>query len=519
MSETEDIVRPVLLGTHEVTLDDLYRVAVGGAKVTISPEADQRVRAARDVVERTLAAGSHAYGLNSGLGHGKDRHLSAVDLTAYAVQTVDAHATAVGPPLPDEEVRALMFARLAGMTRGGAGVHPGAVRVLTEMLNAGITPIVPEVGSVGSSDLMHLAAIAQVAIGRGQACSDGEILTGGEALSRAGVRPHTLAPTDALSLISGNAASIGLGAMAVIDAERIADLVDLAGVLTLEAIEGSAEPFGSEVAVAKPFRGQTAAAAHLRALLDGSDLLGRPHSSTQDPVSLRVMPQVHGAVREAVRAARESVRLELNAKDDNPLISIEHGSMISSGNFHPLVLALAFESLRLAVAHAGMLSERRMNKVVSFSFGTGRLFPAGVGWVPGRYAEEGTLAYSAAALLARLKHRAMPVTLDAPPLDFDIEDHATLASEAVQSTRVALLLLEQILAIEALLAVDKIAALSPRRLGRIVEPAYRAIRSVLDSGGADPVRGQVVDRVRGTLRTLSADSKPHDASFDTVMHE
>jgi histidine ammonia-lyase len=500
MPERKPDVATVVVGSNDVSLEDVNKVAVEGARVELGRDAAARLQAARDVVERMLSEGRHAYGLNSGLGHGKDERLAPRDLARYGIQIIDAHAAGVGPSLPDEDVRALMFARLAGMTRGGAGVHPGAVRVLIELLNAGITPVVPEVGSVGASDLMHLAAIAQVAIGRGQARFQGEDLPGGEALSRGNVKPHSPAPQDALSLISGNATSIGLGALTVTAAERVTELADVAGVLTLEAIEGSTDQLDPEVAAAKPFPGQIAAAAHLRALLEGSDLEGRAGSSVQDPLTLRVMPQVHGALREGVRIARKSVHTELNAKDDNPLVSVDRQRMLANGNFHPLVLALAFESLRVALAHAGMVSERRMNKVASFTFGTGLLFPSGQ-WTPGRYAEEGVLAYSAAALLARLKHLAMPVTLGSPPLDLDIEDHATLAPLAVMMTREALQILETILVIEALLAVDKIASLPPRRLGSRTEPMYEAIHTALSSNGANPVVGEVVERVRVLLRT------------------
>lgn len=483
-----------------MTLDDVYRVAVDRAPVEVDAEAAARVLAARAVIERTLTAGRHMYGLNSGLGHGKDEHLSADDLGAYGVQVLDAHAAGVGPPLPDQDVRAMMFARVAGMTRGGAGVHPGAVRVLVEMLNAGVTPVVPETGSVGASDLMHLAAIGQVAIGRGRARFRGEVLSGAEALSLAGVPAHTLAAQDALSLMSGNATSIGLGALAVKSGKRITDLADLAGVLTLEAIEGSTDQFDAEVAAAKPFVGQLAAASHLRALLEGSDLERRAGSSVQDPLTLRVMPQVHGALRQVLQAAHESVSIELNARDDNPLVSVERQRMIPNGNFHPLVLALAFESLRVALAHAGMVSERRMNKVAAFSFGTGILYQVDTGWVPGRFAEEGVLAYSAAALLARLKHLANPVTLGSPPLDRDIEDHATLAPLAVAMTRESLDLLESILTIEALLAVDKLATLSPRRLGSRTQSSHDCLLVVLQSSGAYPVLAEVVERGRLNLR-------------------
>jgi histidine ammonia-lyase len=499
MPESGVGVAQVIVGTHDVSLEDVYRVAVGRASVELTEDAWVQARAARGVVERALSEGRHVYGLNSGLGHGKDERLSSDDLAAYGIQIIEAHAAGVGAPLPDADVRALMFARVAGMTRGGAGVHPGAVQVLVEMLNTGVTPIVPEVGSVGASDLMHLAAIARVAIGRGQAGFHGAVLPAAEAMERAGMRPYTLAPQDALGSISGNATSIGLGALTVTYAERLAELADVAGVLTLEAVSGSTEQFDEEVAAAKPFPGQMVAAAHVRALLAGREPPGHDSSSLQDPISLRVMPQVHGALREGLWIARESVHTELNARDDNPLVSMDGARMIANGNFHPLVLALAFESLRVALAHAGMLSERRMNKVVSFSFGTGLLFPGNAGWVPGRYAEEGVLAYSAAALVARLKQLAMPVTLGSPPLDFDIEDHATLAPLAVTTAREAAGVLETILTIEAVLAVDKLASLPERRLGGRIQPIYGVVRAALETSGPNVSLGDVVERVRVIL--------------------
>lgn len=502
MSEINSNSTAVVVSTHDVALEDVYRVAIENARVELDDDAAECLRASRAVVERTLSEDRHAYGLNSGLGHGKDERVSARDLAAYGIQTLDAHAAGVGPPLPDADVRALMFARAVGMTRGGAGVHPNVVKVLIELLNNGVTPVVPEVGSVGASDLMHLAAVGQVVIGRGWARYQGTVLAGEEALVRAGIQPHTLAPQDALSLISGNATSIGLGALTVLEAERIAESADLAGVLTLEAVGGSTDPFEAEVAAAKPFSGQVAAAAHLRALLEGSDLAGCDGMSLQDPLSIRVMPQVHGALREQIRASRDSVQVELNARDDNPLVSVDRQVMISNGNFHPLVLALTFESLRVGVAHAGMIAERRMNKVASFSFGMGRLFSKTEAWTPGRYAEEGVLAYSAAALLARLKQLAAPVTLGAPPLDRDVEDHATLAPSVVIMTREALQILETILAIEILLATDKLVSLPERRLGEKVTSVYEHVRTVLEGGGAQPVLGDLVEQVRHVVRAV-----------------
>ena len=202
----------------------------------------ERVKASRAVVERALEGDAMIYGLNTGLGSRRDRRVSREDLARYQVQMVRDHAGGVGPPLPDEDVRALMAARIAGIARGGSGAHPGALDTLVGMLNGGVHPVVPEVGSVGASDLMHMAAIAMVVIGRGDARLDGRTMPGGEALTRAGIAPHQLHPKDGLALISGNGVSIGLGALAALDAERTVILADVAGALTLEAIAGNPGP-------------------------------------------------------------------------------------------------------------------------------------------------------------------------------------------------------------------------------------------------------------------------------------
>jgi histidine ammonia-lyase len=493
----------VLLTSDGLSAEQVAQLAQG-ATLELAPEVADRVRASRAVVDRALEGDAMIYGLNTGLGSRRDRRVSREDLGRYQVQMVMDHAGGVGAPLADEEVRAIMAARIAGIARGGSGAHPRALDTLVAMLNAGVHPIVPEVGSVGASDLMHMASIAMVVMGRGEARLEGRAMPGGEALTRAGIAPHELRPKDGLALISGNGVSIGLGALAALDAERTAVLADVAGAMTLEAIAGNPGAFDDEAARAKPLPGQIAAAAHLRGLLAGGELAepGRARS-VQDPLSFRVMPQVHGALRDQVAAARAGVEVELNAIDDSPLVSIEGDRLLSTGNFHPMAMALAFEALRIALAHGGMLSERRMNKLVtalygeaSFEFGRAK---------PERYSLPGLVIYSAAALLSELKQLAAPVTVHCPPLDLDVEDHATLAPQAVMLARRALLVLEQILAIEVLVAI---AALDDRprlpRLGEGTRPVYEMVRATLEPLDGNAPAATVVETVRRRLLQIES---------------
>ncbi len=490
----------VVLTSDGLDLAEFYRVAIDGAILEIAPEVMTRVETGRAVVERALAGDTLIYGLNTGLGHLRNQRVSYEQLLEYQVSIVTSHAGGVGSPLSDEDVRAIMLARIAGIARGGAGVHPGALRMLVAMLNAGVHPIVPEVGSVGASDLMHMAAIALVMIGQGQARYAGEVLSGEEALARAGIMPYVPLPKDSLALINANGASIGLGALTLRATERIAALADTAGALTLEAIVGNPGPYDAEAAAAKPFPGQIEAAEHLRAVLAGSYLY-EPDTklSVQDPLSLRTMPQVHGALRERIAATRRSVTIELNAIDDNPLVSIANNRLLSNGNFHPMVLALDFDALRVALAHVGLLSERRMNKVIIQTFGS-EVSQSAHTETAGLHPISGLLTYSAAALVAALKHLANPATLECPPLDLDVEDHATLAPLAVMLTRQALAHLETILIIEAVLAADALERKGATlRLGAGTGAAFATIRQVREQLGAMAPAAAVVEATRVAL--------------------
>lgn len=506
----------VLLTADGLSLEDLWRVAVDGERLEVAPEVDERLAAGRAVVERMLDGDRLVYGLNTGLGHQRDRRVSREELMEYQVRIVVGHAGAVGPPLPDEHVRALMAARVAGFAAGGSGVTPAACHALVDLLNAGVHPVVPEVGSVGAADLMHLAAVAKVLIGRGHARLDGETLKGAEALERAGLEPYVLQPKDGLALVSANSASIGMGALAVRQAERLVDLADAVVALSLETLSANPSPFDERAARAKGVPGSVLTAANVRAHLQGSALYDPATVlSVQDSLSLRTVPQVHGALREQLTFARRAVEAELNGMGDNPLVSVEDDEMISNGNFHPMVLAIAFEGLRVALAHVGQISERRLHKSTLIHFeASASLLEAGEVLeiepddeeVHGDdsdvadYEAPGLLAYAAAELAAELKSLADPVTFDVPPLDFDIEDHATLAPLAVATARRSLQKLETILVIEAITSATLLQARRPRpRLGTGTAALYGQVRQAFRSLDPDSSGADAVEIVRAAL--------------------
>ncbi|MEP7036058.1 MAG: aromatic amino acid ammonia-lyase [Actinomycetota bacterium] len=484
----------VTVSEHPMTAGELLAV-VGGAQVMIGEAARLRIAASRAQVDRALESGDPIYGLNTQVGHGKDTRIPPEVLEAQQRFLVASHGGGFGPPLAGRIVRAAMVVRINGIARGGSGASPAAVDTLVAMLNAGVHPVLHETSSVGAADLGPMAAIAQVAIGTGKAEYQGEILPGAEALRRAGITPLQLEGKDGLALISSNGVSIGYGALVLSRAAHTADAADKAATLSFEATSANPSVCSPAAAWAKPYPGQVAAAAHMMELLAGSRLLdaGAPRS-VQDALSFRVVPQVHGALRELMANASHALDVELNSCSDNPLVDLESGMVLSNGNFHPIVLAIAFDALRVAVAHVGQLSERRMSHLWDAAMEGMKQgpppAPSGPAALPGLQ-----LRYAASACFTALKLLAAPATLDSTSLDIGVEDHATGAVLSVRKTDEALGLLEDLLAIELLLAADLLSLSPPARLGAGTTQALRlAVEAAADAESAADVHERLRDR-------------------------
>ena len=484
---------------------ELLEVA-GGAHIALDAAAVEIIKDSRSVVDAVLASGRAVYGLNMGLGHMKDTRLPADQLRALQESMVDGHTGAIGPPLPVRVVRAAMAARVNGIARGGAGASLACAETYVAMLNAEVHPVVAGFGSVGASDLAQMAAIAQVAIGHGEAELHGEKMSGGEAMRRAGIPALRLEPKDGIALISANGISVGHGAVVVARSMEALELADLAAALSLEAMSGNTSPFEAVVAAAKRVRGQVMVSDHIRGVLDGSGLHDDdPSRSVQDALSFRVVPQVHGALWEFVELARRSVEAELNAMTDNPLVSREERRMISNGNFHPMALGLSFDALRPALAHAGQLSERRMNHLWAGTFEAPDDRPADANrsvWGASGDRRGTSLRYAAAAAAAVLRQLAGPATLDVAPLDLGIEDHATGAPLSIQRTADALDKLEDVLAVELLLARDILKSQrTPPDLGQGASATLRLIDVELQDLGPETESRAFHAAVLGLMRT------------------
>ncbi|MBT2535062.1 aromatic amino acid ammonia-lyase [Arthrobacter sp. ISL-69] len=451
-----------LIGTAHLRARDVAEAAADPAvKFVLSTDALGLIGLSREVVQQAIESGHRVYGLNTLLGSGRDTAVEDTSILAYQVQVVRYHNSGVGDPLDRDEVRAVMLARLVGFSRGGSGVRPETARFYAEMLNRGVVPAIPRDGSVGSADLTHLAAVAAVAIGEGQTVApDGKLVPGGQALADAGLAPLELAPGEALALVSSNSYSIGVGALVLHRILRLADLADIALALSLEATArhdggGNLSPFSPAVQAAKAVDGQAVTAGNVRRLLEGGWLEDPTReASVQDALSFRAAPQTHGAFRWQATALEDALEVELNGRGDNPLTDLGSGRMVSGGNFQPMQLALAFEGLRLGLAHLGISSERRIAKLYppQRRIRQRHLEAARNGAALEPEELPGLLWYSAAGLLSELKVLAAPATLGAPTLSADIEDHSTLAPLALQLLERSVDAAEKLLAIEALTA-------------------------------------------------------------------
>lgn len=489
-----------------MSLEELLELA-HGATCELDASALAVIDDSRAVVDAVLATGKPVYGLNTGLGHAKDTRLEPDAIRSFQVTMLRGHAGAIGPPLRKELVRAAMAARVNGMARGGSGASRACATTLVSMLNAGVHPVVPDFGSVGAGDLGQMAAIALVAIGEGHAELKGDSVSGAVALERAGIKPIELQPKDALTLMSHNGVSIARGAAVVARAKEALEAADIAAALSLESISGNTSIFDPVVAAAKGIRGQAEVSAHIRGLVEGSAALDPAAERTiQDPLSFRVVPQVHGALWEFVELAGHAVETELNAITDNPLVSRAERRMVHNGNFHPMVLALSFDAIRPAIAHVGQLCDRRLNHLWGATFANPRNLqghPRGL-----------SLRYAAAAASAELRQLADPASLDIPPVDFGVEDHATGAPLSVGATESALDKLDDIVAVELLMARDLLLAgevavgVGTRAVldflgGAAGQIPHTASAADLHAAVKRSLREGLLDAARGANRTLA----------------
>jgi histidine ammonia-lyase len=497
------MTNPIEIDGYSLTLETLEAIARDEAReVALSEAARRRVEASRAVVDDAISQKRVIYGLTTGFGALADIVIPAERIRELQANLIRSHSAGVGPALPREEVRVILLLRANVLAAGCSGVRPVLVDRLLAMLNRRVHPVVPELGSVGASgDLAPLAHVALALMGEGESEYEGHVLPGRDALRRAGLDPVTLEAKEGLALINGTQVQTGIGVLALLGAERALETAEVAGAASLEALRGTPDAFDEAIQRVRPHPGQITSAERLRALLRDSEIReshrhGDPR--VQDAYSLRCMPQVHGAARNALAYARSVLEIEINAVTDNPLVFPEDGRILSGGNFHGQPVAQALDVAALACADLAAISERRLARLVD---------PALSGLPPFLVADPGVNSgmmmaqIVAAALVAELRLRAHPASTDSIPTDANREDHVSMGVGAALKLRAAVQLLETVLALELLTAAQGLEFLKPLAPGRGVALAHGRIRKGVPALQQDREMAADIRAIEGMVRS------------------
>ncbi|MFD4553677.1 histidine ammonia-lyase [Streptomyces sp. NPDC058469] len=514
----------VVVDGRTLSYGDVVAVAHHGAQVALADGVLPHLVRERAVVDDVVDRQVPTYGLTTGLGARSSYALPRTELDAFSVRTVRGRANAVGDPLPAPVVRAALLARINGLAGGGSGVRPEIVRLLVDLLNARVHPVIPEVGSIGASDLCQMAHVGLVVIGEGGAEWAGEVLDGATALRRAGLASARLGPKDGHVLCSASPLAAGIGALALHEACALLALAQAVTALTYEGFRANTSPLDARVLALRPAPGQSRAASELLALLTGGELTD-PHNArrVQDPVSLRCAAQVHGAGYAALEFADAALAPELNGCGDNPVVLTSAGDdpevpggagdIVSSGNFHTPALALAFDTLALALTQTAAVSAERMRRLLdpAVSGLPANLSPYGPersGFAP--------LVKTAQALVAEIRMLSAPVCVDPRQGADAVEDDSTNAALGARRLTTMLGRLRQLLAVEAVVAAQAVDLAAPAALGRGPEFLHRAIRKLVPTLNDDRPHGVDVetvsrdilgsDDVRSTLNALAGEA-------------
>lgn len=505
----------IILNGENLTFEQVVAVAYGKPnepRVVLSEKAKENVNRAADAVQKLLERGEVAYGITTGFGAFKDKIISREEVEKLQRNIVVSHAVGVGNPFDIPTVRAIMLIRANTLARGFSGIRIETLELLLEFLNRGIHPIIPEKGSLGASgDLAPLAHMACVLIGEGETEFQGEKLWAKDALEKADLQPIRLAAKEGLALTNGTTIMTAVGLLETHKAIKLSDLADISGCLSLEALNGTTLAFDERIHALRPHPRQMECAENLREILQGSDFIRKFDSSNvQDAYTLRCMPQVHGACRDAVAYADWLIKLELNSVTDNPLIfcdeNCENIDVISGGNFHGEPLALAFDYLAIALSELGNISERRLMRLTDEA-SNAHVLPAFLTEHGGLNSGFMIVQYTAAALCTENKILAHPASVDTIPTSANVEDHVSMGATSALKLRQIAENLEQILALELFAAAQGIDFRkkqigNDKKLGNKTSPVYDKIRSKVPFIEEDTLMYPHIEAVKSLIREL-----------------
>jgi histidine ammonia-lyase len=502
----------LLLDGQALTLAQIESVSCAMSPAAIAPAAQSRIRQSREFIEQILAAGETVYGVNTGFGKLSDVRIASEKLAELQINLVRSHSGGVGRPLSESESRAMLLLRANVLAKGYSGVRPALPELLVAMLNAGIHPVVPEKGSVGASgDLAPLAHLALVVVGEGEAFYRGQRMAGGDAMRRVGLQNLELSAKEGLALLNGTQAMTAVGALAVARAQRLAQLADVAGAMSLEALMGTPSAFDERIHRARPHAGQIDSAAHLLKLLADSEIREshREHDSrVQDAYCLRCMPQVHGAVRDVLRHVSSVLEVETGSATDNPLIFSNgkrgSGAVLSGGNFHGAPLAYAFDYAALALTDLAGITERRIDRLLNPDINEG--LPAFLSGDPGLSSGFMIAQIVSAALINECQVLAHPSSTGSIPTDGGKEDHVSMGMTGALKLRQIVENVERILAVELMCAAQALECRRPLKSSQPIERAYAAVRLIVPRLEKDRTLAPDIEAMAEAIRERKFDT-------------
>ena len=468
-------MKEIELTGNEITLEQIKNVARQGAKVTLSSRAKDNIQRSREVVDRLVEQSKVVYGVTTGFGMFSETFIQKEFTNALQKNLIISHAVGAGEYFSDEVVRTAMLLRINNFTYGYSGIRLETVETLVEMLNRGVTPLVPEKGSLGASgDLVPLAHMVLPLLGLGRAKYQGEVMAGAEAMRAAGIPTLELTQKEGLALINGTQFMTAVGALAVYDALELLKVADIAAAMSFEAQNGIVDALDARMHAIRPHKGQQDSARIVKKLLEGSKNVTRQGElRVQDAYSLRCTPQVHGASKDAVNYVKEKVEIEINSVTDNPIVFADTGEAISGGNFHGQPVALAFDFLGIALAEIADVAERRIERMVNSSLSGLPSFLVERGGVNSGFM---IVQYTAAALVSENKVLAHPASVDSIPSSANQEDHVSMGTIAARKAREILGNVRRVLAIELMCACQAIDLRGDKGMGAGTRAVYERVR-------------------------------------------
>ncbi|MDR2898823.1 MAG: histidine ammonia-lyase [Clostridiales bacterium] len=471
----------VILDGNSLTLTDVVNVARHNYTVSLADSAKQAILKSRAYVDALVNEGRVVYGITTGFGKFSDVHISQEESAELQRNLIISHACGVGEHFSADIVRAIMLLRANALSKGFSGIRLNTLETLIEMINKNVVPAIPEKGSLGASgDLAPLSHMVLVLMGEGDAYYDGKLMDGSEAMRLAGIKPVSLTSKEGLALINGTQVMTAVGSLTAYDSVNLIKLSDISAALTMEALNGITDVFMPELHEIRPHQGQLDTAKIMLKLLYGSEkTTHQGEIKVQDAYSLRCIPQVHGASKDAVNYVLEKINIEINSVTDNPIILPDLDKAISGGNFHGQHMALAFDFLGIAIAELANISERRIERLVNPQLSG---LPAFLTENGGLHSGFMIAQYSAAALVSENKVLAHPASVDSIPSSANQEDHVSMGTIAARKAKEIYFNASRVIAIEliaACQAIDMNVDYKDKKLGKGTQKAYEAVRNAL----------------------------------------